>query len=152
MLKADVAYLISGCFIKAIENSLLALSKSVNSPPNLSNKLTSKPDELPKPRILGGEKKIIFASEIPAATPNNCPVIASAERAASVLSAQSSSLIIPKPKLLPAPLIKLLPLIKLAAATPSIPSILLYKSLATASVLSKEAPGGNSIFAKIIPT
>ena len=117
----------------------------------MSNKLISNPEELPKPRILGGEKKMILASGIPAATPNNFPVIACAESDGSVLSAQSSSFIIPKPKLLPAPLIKLLPLIKLIAAIPSMSNALSYNFLATASVLSKDAPGGNSIFANTIP-
>jgi len=33
------------------------------------------PAEFPKPGILGGEKKIIFASGIVDAAPNNCPII-----------------------------------------------------------------------------
>ena len=97
MLKEDWAYLISGCDISAAANSLFALSKSLNSPPNLSNKFTSKPDELPNPRILGGEKKIILASGIFATSPKSLPVIAVADSEGSSRSSQFASFIIPNP-------------------------------------------------------
>ena len=77
--------------------------------------------------------------------------MACADKASDSLSDQSFNFTKPIPKLLPAPLIKLRPLIKLASVTPSRSLIFAYNSLVTASVRSNDAPAGNSMLAKIIP-
>jgi hypothetical protein len=58
-------------------NSLVLLSKSAYSPPDLSSNTISKPALLPKPGTLGGWKNTTFASGTFPEIPNSFLVISS---------------------------------------------------------------------------
>jgi len=125
VLNDDCTYLISGCFVKSSIYACFVASKSLKFPPDLSNKFTSNPEEIPKPGILGGSKKIILAPGMFAAIPNNFFIIASVFCESSFRSDQSLSLMNPSPLLLPCPPNKLTPLITETPSTPGISLVLL---------------------------
>src|SRR5690606_18625777 len=151
VLKALWAYMISGLCIRRPRNSWVAWSNSLKSPPNLSKTFISNPEETPNPGTLGGAKNTMFASGMVEAIWNILAVNATDDKLSAFLSSQLLSLINPIPKLLPAPEIILNPFTIDAPSTPGSALSLALSSSVTCTVLSKLAPGANSILAKIIP-